>query len=203
MSALARAQLATVFLFGFPYGRAVSRWTRGHPPCDNLEVSSPAVSAAPAWANRIVGSGEEAPDQLLANPANWRSIRRPSRRPSRRSSTQVGWVQQVLVNQRTGHVVDGHLRVAWPSPSGEPSVPVLYVDLSEDEERLVLASLDPLAAMATTDEAKLCELLADVSVDSEALAAMLAALAPAEPKDGLDRPRRRARAAGRGDHAAG
>ncbi len=24
------------------------------------------------WRNRITGSGEEAPDQLLANPANWR-----------------------------------------------------------------------------------------------------------------------------------
>jgi hypothetical protein len=24
------------------------------------------------WRNRIVGSGEEPPDQLLANPANWR-----------------------------------------------------------------------------------------------------------------------------------
>jgi hypothetical protein len=27
---------------------------------------------------------------------------------------QVGWVQQVLVNRRTGHVVDGHLRVRDP-----------------------------------------------------------------------------------------
>ena len=40
---------ATVFLFGFPYRRAVSRWTEGHPLCDNLDVSSPAVPAAPAW----------------------------------------------------------------------------------------------------------------------------------------------------------
>ena len=52
----------------------------------------------------------------------------------------------------------------------------------------MLASLDPLAAMATTDEARLRELLAEVSVSSEALAAMLAALAPAEPKDGLTEP---------------
>ena len=42
--------------------------------------------------------------------------------------------------------------------------------------------------MATTDEAKLRELLAEVSVDSEALAAMLAGLAPTEPKDGLTDP---------------
>ncbi len=32
------------------------------------------VAAAPTagWRNRITGTGEEAPDQLLANPANWR-----------------------------------------------------------------------------------------------------------------------------------
>jgi hypothetical protein len=30
------------------------------------------VSAAPAWRSRIVGSGEEAPEQLLANPFNFR-----------------------------------------------------------------------------------------------------------------------------------
>ena len=100
----------------------------------------------------------------------------------------VGYVAQVIVNRRTGHLVDGHLRVEEALSHGQPSIPVVYVDLSEDEERLVLASLDPLAAMATTDEAKLRELLAEVSVDSEALAAMLAALAPAEPKDGLTDP---------------
>ena len=146
------------------------------------------MSAAPAWRSRIVGSGTEAPDQLLANPANFRVHPKAQQEALAGVLDQVGWVQNVLVNQRTGHVVDGHLRVALAISRGEPSVPVLYVDLSEDEERLVLASLDPLAAMATTDEAKLRELLAEVSVDSEALAAMLAALAPAEPKDGLTDP---------------
>ena len=100
----------------------------------------------------------------------------------------VGYVAQVIVNQRTGHLIDGHLRVEEALSHEQPTIPVLYVDLSEEEERLVLASLDPLAAMATIDEAKLRELLAEVSVDSEALMAMLAALAPAEPKDGLTDP---------------
>ena len=156
--------------------------------CDNLDVSSPAASTAPAWRSRITGSGTEAPDQLLANPANFRVHPKAQQDALAGVLDQVGWVQNVLVNQRTGHVVDGHLRVALAISRGEPSVPVLYVDLSEDEERLVLASLDPLAAMATTDEAKLRELLAEVSVDSEALAAMLEALAPSEPKDGLTDP---------------
>jgi DNA modification methylase len=151
-------------------------------------VPSHAASAAPAWANRIVGSGNEAPDQLLANPSNWRTHPKAQREALRDVLGTVGYVAQVIVNQRTGHLVDGHLRVEEALSHGQPTIPVLYVDLSGDEERLVLASLDPLAAMATTDEAKLRELLADVSVDSEALAAMLATLAPAEPKEGLADP---------------
>jgi hypothetical protein len=39
-----------------------------------MAAKTPAVAATPttAWRNRITGSGQEAPDQLLANPANWR-----------------------------------------------------------------------------------------------------------------------------------
>jgi ParB-like chromosome segregation protein Spo0J len=123
-------------------------------------VSSLAASAAPAWRSRITGTGTEAPDQLLAHPDNWRVHPKAQQEALAGVLDQVGWVQNVLVNQRTGHVVDGHLRVALAISRNEPSVPVVYVDLSPDEERLVLASLDPIAAMATTDEAKLRELLA-------------------------------------------
>jgi DNA modification methylase len=126
--------------------------------------------------------------KLLANPRNYRTHPKAQREALREVLDRVGYVAQVIVNRRTGHLVDGHLRVEEALSHGQPSIPVVYVDLSEDEERLVLASLDPLAAMARTDEEKLRELLAEVSVDSEALAAMLAALAPAEPKDGLTDP---------------
>jgi hypothetical protein len=34
----------------------------------------------------------------------------------------------------------------------EPTIPVTYVELSDAEERLVLASLDPLAATATAEQ---------------------------------------------------
>ena len=101
--------------------------------------------SAPAWRNRIVGSGEEAPDQLATNPANWRTHPGLQRDALRGSLSEVGWVQQVMVNRRAGFVVDGHARVEEALSRHEPTVPVLYVDLSEDEERLVLATLDPLA----------------------------------------------------------
>lgn len=140
------------------------------------------------WRNRIVGTGEEAPDQLVANPMNWRTHPGNQRDALRGSLASVGWVQQVLVNKRTGHVVDGHARVEEALSRGEATVPVLYVDLSPEEEALVLATLDPISAMANTDDAKLRELLAGITVDDEGLAAMLGKLSPPEPKIGLTDP---------------
>jgi DNA modification methylase len=141
--------------------------------------------AAPtaAWRNRITGSGEEAPDQLLANPANWRIHPRAQQDALAGALDQVGWVQQVMVNQRTGFVVDGHARIEEAISRGEPSVPVVYVDLSPEEEALVLATLDPIGAMAAADTARLEELLAGVTVDDAGLARLLADLAG--PRVGL------------------
>ena len=58
--------------------------------------------------------------------------------------------------------------LAWPGRE-EPAVPVSYVELSEAEEALVLASLDPLAGMAVTDQAKLAELLEEATVSDGGL----------------------------------
>ncbi len=60
-------------------------------------------------------------------------------------------------------------------------MPVLWVDLSPDEELLVLATLNPIAAMATTDEAKMNDLLAEVAVDDAGLARMLDGLGAKRP----------------------
>jgi DNA modification methylase len=147
-----------------------------------------ATAPATGWRNRITGSGEEAPDQLLANPANWRIHPKAQQDALAGALDAVGWVQQVLVNRRTGFVVDGHARVALALSRGEPTVPVLYVDLAPDEEALVLATLDPIAAMAGRDDEKLRALLADVAVDDAGLLALLGDLGGHEPKAGLTDP---------------
>jgi DNA modification methylase len=50
---------------------------------------------------------------------------------------------------------------------------VTYVELSEDEERLVLATLDPVAAMAEAERDQLAALLAGLEPADEALRALL------------------------------
>lgn len=139
-----------------------------------------------ALRSRIVGEGYEPPDQLLANPLNWRTHPAAQVEALEGLLQQVGWVQRVIVNKRTGHVVDGHARVALSLRRAEPAVPVLYVDLSEAEERLVLAALDPIAALATADADKLAELLADVQADDAGLGELLESLRPEDEDEGAD-----------------
>lgn len=128
------------------------------------------------WANRIIAHGEEDPEQLLANPKNFRIHTSVQESALEGSLDVVGWVRPVLVNQRTGCVLDGHLRVKLALTRGERAVPVDYVDLSENEEAIILAALDAIAAMAGTDEEQLKELIAGIKTDNEQLKALLAGM---------------------------
>lgn len=131
------------------------------------------VAPTALWRNRIVGSGEQDPAHLVPNPANWRTHPPAQQRALEGILGEVGWVAQVLVNATTGHIVDGHLRVELALARHEPTVPVTYVDLSEQEERLVLASFDPLGAMAGAEADALAALLAGLSSEDAGLAALL------------------------------
>ena len=78
---------------------------------------------------------------------------------------EVGLVQSVIVNERTGNLVDGHLRVKLAMRKHVPLIPVCYVDLSPEEEAKILATIDPLSAMAGRDQAMLDELLDQVTTE--------------------------------------
>lgn len=148
-----------------------------------------APAAPPPLRNRIVGQGAEAPDQLVANPANWRVHPREQQRALLGSLEAVGWVQQVIVNRVTGNLVDGHARVEQALSRGEATIPVLYVELAPEEEALVLATLDPISAMAGTDQEKLGELVGALRVDDDALRRLLGSLAgPEDRRAGLTDP---------------
>ena len=135
--------------------------------------------AAPdkVWRNRIVGHADVPPTELVPNPRNWRAHPLEQRRALAGALAEVGWVAEVLVNRTTRNVVDGHLRIELALARDEPTVPVTYVELSDEEERLVLASLDPLAAMATAERDQLAALLAGLEPGDQALRALLEDLA--------------------------
>lgn len=130
------------------------------------------------WRDRIVGFERVEPEQLLANPRNWRTHPGMQRDALRGSLEDVGWVDAIMVNTTTGHVVDGHARIEEALSKGEPTVPVLYVELSENEEGLVLATFDPIGAMAETDGDRLQQLLDETRVNEDSdLRALLEQLA--------------------------
>jgi len=89
------------------------------------------------YQNRIIGHGEEVLDQILFNPLNWRIHPKAQQDALDGVLSEVGWVQDVIVNKRTGRLVDGHLRCQLAARKGDKTIPVTYVDLDEQEEALV------------------------------------------------------------------
>lgn len=146
------------------------------------------VKQPEVWRNKIVGTGMVRAGDLLANEANWRIHPKAQQDALSGVLLEVGWVQNIIVNKRLAPawgasqnvetVVDGHLRASLAISQGEDvEVPVVYVDLSPEEEAKVLATLDPIGAMAVADNEQLKALLAEVETDSEAVKAMLEELA--------------------------
>ncbi len=105
----------------------------------------------------------------MANPLNWRIHPRAQGDALEGVLDDVGWVDTIKVNRRTGFVVDGHLRVTRALERGQKSVPVAYLDLSEEEEAEVLATIDPIGAMAAADTQKQAELLEGIHSEQEAV----------------------------------
>lgn len=135
-------------------------------------AKSKAPDAQPAalWRNRIVSHGTRAADAFTAHPANFRLHPAEQTRAITGALSSVGWVQDVIVNKRTGRLIDGHARVAEALKIG-PKTPVPYteVDLTEAEERIVLATLDRMTSMAEIDPSMLDSLLASIKTDDAAL----------------------------------
>lgn len=131
----------------------------------------------PVWRNRIVRQDVCDPTTLSPSPHNWRTHPPLQKDALQGALAELGWIQQLVVNTTTGQLIDGHLRLALALEYSEPLVPVLYVELSEDEERLALLTLDPLAAMAEANREQLDALLREVVTGDQFLQQMLSQLA--------------------------
>lgn len=117
------------------------------------------------------------PQELAENPLNWR--RHPPGQIGALTGAiaEVGWAGACLFNEATGRLIDGHARRTVAIEQGAKAVPVLIGSWTEEQEKKILASLDPLSAMAVADPAALAALLAEVDTECVELQAMLDALA--------------------------
>lgn len=149
---------------------------------------------SPLWQNRIVRTGDENPEDLLANPKNWRIHPKAQQDALAGVLTEIGWIAPVIVNEVTGHVIDGHLRITLALRRGETAIPVSYVQLTEEEEALALATFDPLSALAVMDAEQMTGLLAETASPDGSVQKLLdslrqtaeSALASSAPPPDLD-----------------
>lgn len=113
------------------------------------------------------------PRVMKANPLNWRLHPDIQKEALRGSLRRVGWAGAILMNTTTEHIIDGHARVEDAIEQGSVKVPVLVGTWTEDQEEFILATFDPLSALAEVDVLKLGELLPKVQADNAALKTVL------------------------------
>lgn len=114
---------------------------------------------------------------LKPNPRNWRMHPEAQKEAMAGVLTEIGYADACLARELPDgslELVDGHLRAGLDP---DQKVPVLILDLDEDEATKLLTVLDPLASMAEADEEALASLLAEIETESAGLEAMLAELA--------------------------
>lgn len=106
--------------------------------------------------------------ELLANPKNWRTHPENQRSAVRGALEEIG-IAEALVAYETPDglmLIDGHLRA---DVDPEQPWPVLVLDVDEREADVLLATLDPLAALAETNAEALDALLSELDAGNEAL----------------------------------
>ena len=127
--------------------------------------------------DRIKELRRVAASELRPNPKNWRTHPTAQQDALRGVLAEVGIADAVIARELPDGslmLLDGHLRC---ETAPDAVLPVLVLDVDEAEGDKILATLDPLSAMAESDSAKLDALLREVQTGSEALAGMLTDLA--------------------------
>lgn len=107
--------------------------------------------------------------ELLANPLNHRVHPEPQKKALRKTLQEIGFAGALLCREQDGQLVllDGHMRAA---ECGDSEVPVLILDVNEEEGNKILASYDAIGSMAKIDEKILNDLLSTFSDETNIFA---------------------------------
>jgi len=117
---------------------------------------------------------------LIRNERNWRTHPEQQHNAMRAVLQEIRFAGAALGRETDQGVVliDRHLRQEDVPEDFE--VPVLILDVDENEANKILATYDPLSAMAGSNEQALNELIRDVAVTNETIVELLASLASAD-----------------------
>ena len=129
--------------------------------------------------NRIVEYKSIPSNQIEDNPKNFRLHPDDQKEALQDILDEIGIVDTVLVREMPNgnyQLIDGHLRKDVLKGT---DIPAIVVDLDDEESDLVLATHDPLAAMAKSDPSKVDALLRDINTSSQAVSDLLTSLAEA------------------------
>ncbi len=110
---------------------------------------------------------------LVPNPKNWRTHPEKQKNALKGVLAEIGYADALLAREMpdgTLMLLDGHLR-AETTPNQE--VPVLVLDLNDEEAEKLLATFDPLSAMAGKDDELFAELISEMETSSEAVRSLL------------------------------
>jgi hypothetical protein len=99
-------------------------------------------------------------DDLHPDPANPRRISEEELDALERSIRQFGFVEPVLARREDATVIGGHQRLLAARRLGLTSVPVIWLDLSAEQARLLGLALNKISG--SWDDALLARLLADL-----------------------------------------
>lgn len=114
------------------------------------------------------------PRELKANVRNWRTHSQRQRQAFQATLKANGWAGAALLNRRTGNLIDGHMRTSEAIKAGTAQIPVLIGDWTEEQEKQLLATLDPLGSMAGTNSSALASLTEEIAKQSTKLEGLTA-----------------------------
>jgi DNA modification methylase len=130
---------------------------------------TPNAEADPTIRDRIREFRRVPAIDLVANPKNWRRHPKAQVDALRALLTEVGYADALLARELPDGrlmLIDGHLR---KDTTPDAQVPVLILDVNEEEADKLLLTLDPLAALAESDAERIGALLQTVRTESPAV----------------------------------
>jgi DNA modification methylase len=132
------------------------------------------------WRDRVKEFRRVPASQLKANPKNWREHPPEQQRAMQGVLDEVGIAGALLARETPDglELIDGHLRTEM---ADDTEWPVLVLDVDENEADVLLASVDPIGALAKTNADQLASLLGQIETENADLDSLLSELEKSIP----------------------